>query len=322
MAALSSPPVAFVLRALGLGDFLTGVAALRALRAALPGHHLVLAGPTEVQPLVRLAAVADQVQRAVGLADLEWTGPTPDIAVNLHGRGPQSSRLLQDLNPQRLVAFGCHEAGVAGPGWRSDEHEVSRWCRLVGEALGVPADPADLVIAPPETSPLVEAAVVIHPGAAYESRRWPAGRFAEVAVWASATGRPVVITGSAAERKVAEQVARDADLPADRVLAGRTTLVELAALVASARLVICGDTGVAHLATALRTPSVVLFGPVSPQLWGPPDTGEHVALWHHSSAGDPWGHGIDPALLEISVDEVIDAAGRLLGHGTSHAGRR
>ena len=320
--ALSSPPVALVLRALGLGDFLTGVPALRALRTALPGHHLVLAAPSVFQPLARLAAVADHVHCAAGLADLNWTGLTPDIAVNLHGRGPQSSRLLQELTPHRLVAFGCDEAGVAGPGWRPDEHEVSRWCRLVGEALGVPADPADLVIAAPETPPLLQDAVIIHPGAAFESRRWPAGRFSDVAMWASSTGLPVVITGSAAERNVAEQVALGAGLPADHVLAGRTTLVELTALVASARLVICGDTGVAHLATAVRTPSVVLFGPVPPQLWGPPDTGEHVALWHQSGAGDPWGHGVDPALLKISVEEVTDAAGRLLGHRTSQAGRR
>jgi ADP-heptose:LPS heptosyltransferase len=64
------------------------------------------------------------------------------------------------------------------------------------------------------------------------------------------------------------------------VLAGRTDLLGLSALVASARLLVGPDTGVAHLATAFGTPSVVLFGPTSPALWGPPaDRPQHRALW-------------------------------------------
>jgi ADP-heptose:LPS heptosyltransferase len=96
------------------------------------------------------------------------------------------------------------------------------------------------------------------------------------------------------------------------VLAGRLSLTELAALVSEARLVVCGDTGVAHLASAYRTASVVLFGPVSPALWGPPTSGPHVALWHGTAPGDPWGDVVDPSLVLISPTEVIEAAHRLL----------
>jgi ADP-heptose:LPS heptosyltransferase len=87
--------------------------------------------------------------------------------------------------------------------------------------------------------------------------------------------------------------------------------------VAAARVVVSGDTGVAHLATAYRRPSVVLFGPVSPALWGPPlRTGErgpqHVVLWHGDGTGDPWGTELDPALARIPFDEVTAALDRLL----------
>ncbi|MGI8680925.1 MAG: glycosyltransferase family 9 protein [Mycobacteriales bacterium] len=112
-----------------------------------------------------------------------------------------------------------------------------------------------------------------------------------------------------------------AGLAGDAMLAGRTTLTELAALVADARVVISGDTSVAHLATAYRPPyrppSIVLFGPVSPALWGPPQRPEHVALWRGGSAGDPHGQDIDPALLAIDVPEVLSVMERQLFAGVS-----
>ncbi len=286
------------------------------MRAAFAGHELVLATPAAIEPLVRLAGVADRVYPAAGLAPLRWTGPAPEVAVNLHGRGPESHRLLQRLAPRRLLAFGCAQAGVQGPAWTEAEHEVERWCRLVTESTGVRADPADLALPTPGIDPAVDGAVVIHPGAAFASRRWPVDRFAQVAAWAASTGCPVVITGSGSERELAQRVAADAGGRVG-VLAGETTLLELAALVASAQLVICGDTGVAHLATAFRTPSVVLFGPVPPGLWGPPDNGPHVALWDGGARGNPWGSTADPALLRISVDAVVGAATQLLSHCVS-----
>ena len=125
-------------------------------------------------------------------------------------------------------------------------------------------------------------------------------------------GHDVRVTGGPAERDLAEAVARGAGLGAAAVLAGRTSTPELAATVAAARVVVSGDTGVAHLASAYRRPSVVLFGPVSPALWGPPPRQQHVVLWHGDGTGDPWGTRLDPALARITVDEVTEALQRLL----------
>ncbi|WP_018503902.1 glycosyltransferase family 9 protein [Parafrankia discariae] len=89
------------------------------------------------------------------------------------------------------------------------------------------------------------------------------------------------------------------------MLAGRLDLVALCALVARSHLVLSADTGVAHLATAYRKPSVVLFGPVSPAEWGPPpERQEHRALWagHHS---DPRSGTPAPGLLALTVDQVL-----------------
>jgi ADP-heptose:LPS heptosyltransferase len=156
---------------------------------------------------------------------------------------------------------------------------------------------------------------VVHPGAAYPSRRWPPDRFAHVAQRVASGGHRVVVTGSTDEAALAEGVARRAGLSATAVLAGRTGLAELAALVARATLVVCGDTGVAYLASACGTPSVVLFGPTAPTRWGPPADGPHTVLWHGDGRGDPWADPVDPALLAIGVDEVVAAVAQHLTSG-------
>jgi ADP-heptose:LPS heptosyltransferase len=125
----------------------------------------------------------------------------------------------------------------------------------------------------------------------------------------------VVVTGGPAERSLAEQVAALAGLPAGAVAAGRTSLAGLARLVAGADLVVCGDTGVAHLATATGARSVLLFGPVPPTEWGPVrDLDRHVVLWS-GRRGDPHGATPDPGLLAIGVPQVLAAARGLLAGG-------
>jgi ADP-heptose:LPS heptosyltransferase len=121
-----------------------------------------------------------------------------------------------------------------------------------------------------------------------------------------------VVTASADERPLAVRVAEAAGLTGDDV--PMTGLEQLAALVAHARLVISGDTGIAHLATAYGTPSVTLFGPMSPARWGPPPRPYHRALWHgtRSEPGDRPGPP-HPALLAIGETEVLQAARNALG---------
>ncbi|WP_019630570.1 glycosyltransferase family 9 protein [Actinomadura atramentaria] len=293
-----------LLRALGLGDFLTGVPAYRAVKAAFPDREVVLAAPAALAPL---AARCDGIDRLLPTAELEpvaWSGKPPELAVDLHGNGPASHEIVAATGAERLVMFGD-----GGPRWDDDEHEVARWCRLL-ESAGIPADPAALRL-PIEPAP-GGPAVVVHPGAASGGRRWPPDRFAAVARALRAAGR-VEVTGGPAERGLAEHVAAEAGLPESAVR--RTGLAELAALIAAARLVVCGDTGVAHLATACGTPSVTLFGPVSPALWGPPDLPRHTVLWKGGDAGRPGdAHAAetDPRLLAITVPEVVDAAFALL----------
>ncbi len=214
--------------------------ALRGLRAARPTEESVLAAPAGLEPLARLTGAVDRVLPVDGLAVPGIAVPPPRLAVNLHGKGPRSHRLLLGTRPERLLAFACVSAGFPdGPQWTVDEHALAR-------------------------------------GQGRRACR-PAPR---------------------------------------RVLAGHTDVGGLAALVAHARLVVSGDTGIAHLATGYQTPSVLLFGPTPPEWWGPVlDQDLHRVLWHGERPAPPlrragtargWRRP-HPALAAITVDEVMAA---------------
>ena len=306
------------LRALGLGDLLTAVPALRALQDAYPGAEFAVAAPAALRPLTDLAGCG--LIDAAPLAPLPRAANGADLLVNLHGRGPQSHRVALATGARRLIAFRHEEVPetAALPRWRDDEHEAARWCRLLCEC-GVPADPLRLALpAPPLPAAMaaLRGATVVHPGAASRARRWPPGRFALVAAQERAAGRTVVVTGSRGERALASEIADRAGLPGAAVLAGRTTLADLAAVVAHAGRVVCGDTGVAHLATAFRRPSVLLFGPTSPARWGPlvppADASRHRVLWAGRS-GDPHASAPHDGLLEIQPGAVLAALAALPG---------
>jgi hypothetical protein len=268
----------------------------------------------------------------------------PHDAVNLHGCGPQSHALLLAGRPRSLLAFAPPGSEVSDqvaaladdlPGWQPDEHEVLRWCRLVSWAGGL-CGPTDLRLpevsddacgdecgetgaitpsrphSPAHTEADARPYVVLHPGAASGSRRWPVDRWAQVARVVSQRA-DVRLTGSDDERALCETVAERAGLAAASVTAGSLDLPSLLDLVAHAALLVCGDTGVAHVATATGTPSVLLFGPTSPALWGPAiDHERHRTLWHGDGTGDPHADTPDPALLRITPEEVLAAADSLL----------
>jgi ADP-heptose:LPS heptosyltransferase len=300
-----------VLRALGLGDLLTGIPALRGIRRAHPDARIVLAAPKRFCELALLSGAVDDVDPTPGLGQLHARREPPALAVNLHGSGPESITDIVALQPRAVLTHRHHAyPGLPGPPWRADVHEVDRWCGLL-EWTGIACDPEDLSIPRPHGHPDRTGLVVIHPGAAYPARRWPADRFAAVAAELHRAGHEVVITGDSTEIELARSVAAGAGLPQTSVLAGTLGLLGLVALIADCGLLICGDTGVGHVATATNTPSVLLFGPTPPNRWGPRGCGPHIAVWA-GDKGDPHADEPHSGLLLITVARVLDATRSLL----------
>jgi lipopolysaccharide heptosyltransferase I len=120
------------------------------------------------------------------------------------------------------------------------------------------------------------ALVVLHPGARWASKLWPAASWAQLGDWLiKEKGLAVVITGSPGDRALAAQI--EAQMQ-EKVwnLAGRTSLAELAGIMQKACLAVTADTGPMHLAAALGTKVVALFGPTAPGRTGPFGVGHRV----------------------------------------------
>ncbi|MCT9872058.1 glycosyltransferase family 9 protein [Paenarthrobacter aurescens] len=305
-------PLLLALRALKLGDLLVAVPALRGLRRAFPEHRILYAAPAWVAEALDL--VGDIHHLPTPGLDHPLTVPrgAVDIAVNLHGNGPESRLRIGELQARRVVAHAG--PGVSGPPWVTGLPERERWTRLLNWH-GIDADPLDYRLNRPAVPSPRPGATVIHVGAAYGSRLWPVERFADVAVELTAAGHHIVLTGSSSERGRAEETAALARLKGanldDGLLAGRQGLAEFAATVAEARLVVSADTGAAHLASAYERPSVVLFGPAPVEEWGPPP-GPHVVLTAvELRRGDVFSSDPDPALMAVSVRDVVEAVERL-----------
>ncbi len=159
--------------------------------------------------------------------------------------------------------------------------------------------------------------VVLHPGANWPHKRWAPERFAELGDRIAAA-HPVqmAITGGPGDVALANAVRQRMRQPA-LVVAGQTTVRQLAACLECARLFVSNDTGVLHLAAALGRPLVALYGPTSPALTGPLGLPDRTVILHHADccpkipcvkpAGPPHA-----GMNAIPVDEAYAAASNLL----------
>jgi heptosyltransferase-1 len=156
--------------------------------------------------------------------------------------------------------------------------------------------------------------VLLNPGAGWGAKQWPAERYGEVARRLAEYDLGSLINFGPGEGILARAVEATSDGAAEGI---SCSLAQLVALTRRASLFIGGDTGPMHLATALGVPVVALFGPTNPARNGPYGVRSVVlrsdsSVTSHSRRVEP-----DRGLLEISADQVIAAAEKLLGVPTN-----
>jgi heptosyltransferase-2 len=156
-------------------------------------------------------------------------------------------------------------------------------------------------------------AVALMPGAEYgPAKRWPPAAFAELARTLAAQGRQVWIFGSAKERELGQAIA--GDQPCVHDLCGRTQLVDVVDLLSRCEAAVTNDSGLMHVAAAVGTPLVAIYGSSSPEMT-PPLTERAQIVWHHLSCSPcfqrqcPLGHL--NCLHGIGVGEVLERLARL-----------
>jgi ADP-heptose:LPS heptosyltransferase len=294
-----------VFRALKIGDLLVAVPALRALRAALPAAEVVLVGLPWARELVgRYPHLLDGFREFPGWPGLPERDPQLDrvprflagmqaegfdLTLQLHGSGPVVNEVCALFGARRTAGFYlpggyCPDPDLFLP-WPDRGLELRRLLALTdflgasarGEHLEFPLRAAELAAAAWLVGPGPGWPACVHPGASVPERRWPAARFATVADALADRGLRVVLTGTADERGLTAEVAAAMAAPA-LDLAGRTDLGTTAAVIARSRLLVCNDTGVSHVAAALRVPSVVFSTGDNPARWAPADARRHRVL--------------------------------------------
>ncbi|HLX83217.1 MAG TPA: lipopolysaccharide heptosyltransferase I [Terriglobales bacterium] len=154
-----------------------------------------------------------------------------------------------------------------------------------------------------------EAFAILNPGAGWEAKRWPAERYGEVARELAKEGINSLVNYGPGEENLAAAVENASAGAARRV---SCSISELIALTRRARLFIGGDTGPLHMAAALNVPVVAIFGPTDPVRNGPFGT-RSIVLRNAASVTDHSRHREpEQGLLEITAEEVVAAARKLL----------
>jgi len=196
-----------------------------------------------------------------------------------------------------------------------DVHEVQRGLSLA-RAMGfaLPEDDDDrLRVRRAGGYPPGIGHVVVHPGASVPARAWAPERHAALVRELAANGYRVIVTGGPDERDLTRRVAGERALD----LGGRTSLAQLADVMAGARCVVVANTGPAHLAAAVGAPVVSLFAPTVPAVrWRPWRVRHELVYVDVPCAGcrartcPVPGH---PCLDDVEVDDVLTAVGRIGG---------
>lgn len=328
----SSPRIA-VFRALVLGDMLCATPALRAIRAAWSRAHITLIGLPWARTLAERLPLVDDFIAFPGHPALPerppdvaaWPGFVEqmrsrgfDLLLQMHGSGRITNALVAGWGAKRYAGFV--EPGAWSPEptlfatWPTRGHEIERLLCLT-DHLGLPRQGLHLEF-PLRDADRAEAAasyparrVCLHPGSQLPSRRWPPERFAAIGDLLADYGDEVLITGTADELPIAQAVASAMRRPA-RIVAGTTTLWTLGALIEGARLLVCNDTGVSHIAAALHTPSVVVSLGAEVARWAPLATTRHRVLWEPMPCR-PCAYAVCPTRHEcatgLEVQRVADA---------------
>jgi len=334
----SDAPRILITRLSAIGDCILTMPMVTALRRAIPKAFIAWAVERAAAPLIEHHASVDQVIRVpkrvlrkpLELWQLRRELRAWKFDIALDPQALSKSAIISWLSgARRRISFRGPVGRELAP-WLATElvtsqqpHVVDRYLELL-QPLGVQGgevrfDVPHSATAEQAMMPLLKQPrlsggyAVINPGAGWPTKLWPADRLGQVAEQLGRErGLPsVVVWAGEQEKKLAEQIVAAA--PESAVLAPPTSLLELTVLMRRARLFVGSDTGPLHLAAAVGSPCVGIYGPTRPEECGPYGTGHQVCQTYRPAANERVKKaGSNDAMQSVTVETVWQACERLL----------
>ncbi len=264
-----------VIRGGAIGDFILTLPAVRLLRESFRDAHLEILGYKHIVALAEMSGYANAT-RSIEYGRLAsfFTRDgelAPDLITYFSGFQQIVSYLF---DPDEIFATNLRRAGVgnliAGSPKITDQEHAARQLARPLERLGLYLEDPAARIGPRENRLRDHSLLALHPGSGSATKNWPIDRFVEVArSWLAPNDeRRVLIIGGEADEAPVERLWRA--LSNERVeLARNLPLPELAGRLQRAAVFLGHDSGISHLAAAVGTPALLLFGPTDPAIWAP-----------------------------------------------------
>lgn len=302
----STPEKIIVLRALKLGDMLCSLPALRALRQCYPHSRITLVShPAMADLFTRYSHLINEFIPFPGFPGMPETfcdvsevvkflervqKENYDLAVQMHGSGEISNLVVSLFKAKETI--GLYKKGNYCPDpenfiyYSEDTSEIHRCLSLINLLGGkTVSDELDFPLSSHDFEELRSHGALarfverpyfcLHPGASTYSKRWAPQNFADVGDYLVKKGFKVVFTGSRAESGLVKEIMRLMEEESFNAAEINLPLGPLGALLTNSSGVICNDTGISHLAAALRVPSVIIFSETDPVRWAPLNTKLH-----------------------------------------------
>jgi ADP-heptose:LPS heptosyltransferase len=299
-----------ILRALQLGDMLCMIPAARALRATYPDTQITLIGlPWAESFTSRFHNYFDHFIHFPGYPGLpeqrfdaaayerfvvDVRNSSFDLLIQMQGNGNIVNGIMTGWGAKHLAGFKQPSMeSVSGLfiNYPGSVHEIERHLFLM-EHLGIVSQGHSIEF-PVTRNEIDELAslelpfrkggyVVIHPGSRGTYRQWPPQHFASAASVCYRHGFGIVITGIPGEEEIVKNVIDRLEAPYYNAC-GKTGLGTAAKLIEDAALIVCNCTGVSHIASAMRTPGIIISMDGEPERWGPMDKELQVTIdWLHT----------------------------------------
>lgn len=327
-----------VVRLRSIGDTVLSTPCLIALRKFLPDARIdilledwvapVLDGFDAVDNVLTVSKDAkDRIKLAQKLRRKKY-----DVAFNLHG-GTTATFLVRASGAKHRVGyknyqysfFYNHLLSSATDFWKKEQtHSAEQQLALLG-FVGIP------VAEKPKTKLAVTQAAVtsikskipdlkskialIHPVAAFATKQWATKNFARIAEFLSEKGFQIIAVATKKESRVLENLERSSKIPI--LTFDDLTLPEITALASDTDIFVGNDSGIAHMATAVNAPSVVIFGSSNRNHWRPWTATRHEVVYHELPCQPCAGYVCEEfdepkCILSISASKVKEAIERVL----------